>query len=287
MNAPNVTVVEGRRYLVKGCAPEIFFEGQEYPVDNEGPLHQRQWMVADAVKDNFCTQRHPGFQGLATIRPRLENGVLHLHKDDQALQVPFDFSDGEQLRAKVWDCEFDAVVHPEGSRWISEMIKRQCRLVRKVGGRLINRPQFAPPETTANLSDRFHLLGISVATFQRLQACMDAPLPLEELFARLRPDLILTGCDMQAENRMVSARIGTVQVAGVKPCERCTVPDVDQDLGQTVDNRVTDALDRHFKHPNRHTIFGENFLVSQPGVITIGEQVQVEEWREQGWNRPY
>lgn len=287
MGCPEIKIVEARRYLVKGCAPEICKIGQEYPVDQEGPVNQRKWTVTN-LKGIFRTQRHPGFEKLATVQPSLIDDQLVLRAGNEEIHIPFDFQDGPPIKAKIWDCPFDAVVHPEGSQWISDVLQQQCKLVRKAGKRLINRPQFAPADMTANLSDRFHLLCISNETYMKLQRLMGVSLTLQELQDRTRPDVIIQGCEhAQEENRMASIRAGTVKAKGVKPCERCTIPDIDQRFGKTFDTRVTYALKKYFRHPNGEKIFGENFIVTEPGVMTIGEPIEVEEWRQEGWDRDY
>ncbi len=283
-----IVLTEARRYLVKGCRPTVFTDGMEFPVNREGPVGERQWMVVDGVKDLFRTQRHPGFEHLAEIQPSLEDDTLTLSKGSDTMNVPFDYDDGEKILGKVWDCEFDAVVHPEGSTWISDMIKKKCRLVRKRGARLIKRPAFAPAEMTANLADRFHLLMISGETLAELNALLGSdPVTMD----RLRPNLIVKGrgkAESRYENRLRRVWQDGVLLEGVKPCERCPVVDIDQETGNPdLDERVTKVLLAHFRHPNGQKIFGENFIVRQPGTLIVGQPLDVTSWREKGWNRPY
>ena len=84
-----ITLVEARNYLVKGCAPQEFREGDEFSIDQEGPVNQRRWQIADASKRIFRSQRHKGFGRLALVQPRLVGDTLILRAEGmQGCTVP-------------------------------------------------------------------------------------------------------------------------------------------------------------------------------------------------------
>src|SRR3989344_1684560 len=106
-----ITLVEARNYLVKGCAPQIYRESDEFPIDQEGPVNQRRWQIADRTKRIFRTQRHKGFGRLALVRPELAGDTLILRTEGMSdCVVPCDET-GEQTTTTIWDAEVSSLIH--------------------------------------------------------------------------------------------------------------------------------------------------------------------------------
>jgi uncharacterized protein YcbX len=85
---------------------------------------------------------------------------------------------------------------------------------------------------------------------------------------------------------MEQIRIGDdVVLRGVRPCERCKVPCVDQSTG-SFEQKIWEVMERHFCGANNIPLLGENFIVEKGGVIT-NENVEILKRRDQGHDRPY
>ncbi len=280
-----ITLVEARNYLVKGCAPQIYREGDEFPIDQEGPVNQRRWQVADRTKHIFRTQRHRGFGRLALVRPELAGGILTLRAEDmQDCSVPCDES-GEQITTTIWDADVPGVVHANASEWMSDFMKKKLLFVRQAGDRPVN-SIYAPEEATVGFADRFPLTMVSEATIEKSKR---AALPSAIEGNRYRYNLLIAECEEQDENRMTRFRIGSFIGRAAKPCGRCNTINVNQETGED-DIDLFDVLKNHPEFRNPHTgepIISENVLVEQPNTITVGSPVEVLEWSEQGWDRHY
>lgn len=279
-----ITVVEARNYLVKGCAPQIYREGDEFPIDQEGPVNQRRWQIADASKHIFRTQRHKGFGRLALVQPTLEGDMLILRAEGSSCAVPCDEL-GEQTTTTVWDADVPVIVHRNASEWISDFMKKKLLFVQQAGDRPIN-SIYAPEDATVGFADRFPLTMVSEETIEKSK---QAALPSIIEGNRYRYNLLIAGCDAQDENRMVRFRIGSFVGTAAKPCGRCNTINVNQETGEE-DIDLFSVLKNHPEFRNPHSsepIISENVLVDQPGMITVGSPVEVMEWSEEGWNRPY
>lgn len=280
-----ITLIEARNYLVKGCAPQIFRKGDEFPIDREGSVDQRRWQIADAANHIFRTQRHKGFGRLALVQPELAGNNLILRVEGMKdCVVPCD-EPGEQITTTIWDADVPVTVHPDASKWISEFMKRKLLLVQQAADRPIN-SIYAPQDATVGFADRFPLTMISEATIEKSQ---QAALPSIIDGNRYRYNLLIAGCEAQAENRMASFRIGPFMGKAAKPCGRCNTINVNQETGEA-DIDLFNMLKHHPEFRNPHTgepIISENVLVQQPGTVTIGSAVDVLEWSEKGWDRSY
>ncbi|TSC58686.1 MAG: MOSC domain-containing protein [Candidatus Peregrinibacteria bacterium Greene0416_19] len=275
---------EARNFLVKGCAPQIYREGEEFPIDAEGPVNQRRWMVVDRAKEIFRSQRHPGFSGLARIRPQLAGTVLTLRAEGMPdCAVPLD-EPGELTTATIWDADCPVRIHPDASRWVSEYMRKDLLFSEQAGRRPVN-SIYAPEDATVGFADRFPLTALSEETVEHVSAVAGETVDA----GRFRYNLLFRGCMAQAENCMARFRIGDFIGRSVKPSDRCTEINVNQQTGEP-DMELLDLLKKHpwFRNPHNHAaIVAENVIVERPGTVTVGSPVEVLEWSEQGWDRPF
>lgn len=281
-----ITLIEARNYLVKGCAPQIYREGDEFPVDREGPVGQRRWQVADAARHIFRSQRHKGFGRLALVQPELTDNKLILRAQGmQDCTISCD-EPGEKTEATIWDAEVPVTIHADASQWISDFLKKKLLFVQKAGDRPVN-SIYAPAEATVGFADRFPLTIVSEATVERSKGA--AALHATIHGNRYRYNLLISGCEAQEENRMARFRVGSLTGKAAKPCGRCNTININQETGEE-DMDLFKILKEHPGFRNPHTgesIISENVLVDQPGVMTVGSPVEVMEWSEEGWDRSY
>jgi uncharacterized protein len=118
-------------------------------------------------------------------------------------------------------------------------------------------------------ADGFPLLVASTASLaelnRRLQAAGHAPVTLE----RFRPNIVLEGLqDPHEEDAIDTLEIdspdGAVLLKLVKPCSRCSIPDVNPATGET-GSAVSQALQAYRSHPKLKgaIAFGMNAIVIQ------------------------
>lgn len=241
---PDVTGHVARLFIypVKSCAG---IELQEALLLETGLEWDRRWMVVDAAGE-FVTQRT--LPRMALVRPAFEQGALLLRAPGMpALPVPLQ-SDAPAVAVRVWD---DALAADDmgdaAAAWLSDFLGQRLRLVRFAAGarRLSSRKWTGDFDATLQFNDAFALLVASSAALdevnRRLEERGEAPVGIE----RFRPNLVLGGVPAHDEDHMGLLQLttagGVVQLQPVKPCVRCTIPNVDPASGHS-HPAVSDAL---------------------------------------------
>lgn len=205
----------------------------------------RAWMWVDA-EGRFVTQRQ--VPRMALIQPTLTPTELTLHTPGQpALAVPLALG-GAPVRVTVWHDEVAAFdLGDAAAQWGSRVIGQPLRLVRfdPAQRRLASAQWTGEIKAPAAFSDEYPLLVISQASLaelnQRIAAAGHAPVTMQ----RFRPNLVLDGLDAHDEDHLdeisFDTPVGPVRLRLVKPCARCSIPDVDP-LTAATGHAVGDAL---------------------------------------------
>jgi uncharacterized protein YcbX len=249
--APDLSATIARLFVypVKSCAG---VELQEAQLAETGLDLDRAWMVVDESGE-FVSQRE--LPRMALIRPTLRlsdvvlraPGMLALHLQIDTVEEP--------VRVRVWDDEVPAYdMGAVAAQWFSDFLGRKLRLVRfdPEHRRLSNLKWTEGVEAPNQFADGYPLLLASTASLDllnaKLAAAGHAPVGIE----RFRPNIVLAGLEAHDEDRLELLRIATgegeVQLRPVKPCSRCTIPNVDPATAQ-VDPAVGDALQAYRRDP--------------------------------------
>lgn len=127
----------------------------------------------------------------------------------------------------------------------------------------------------------------------------EAGIPIE--MERFRPNVVVAGSSMQAFAEDSWSTITTGQDPHgnvltchlVKPCTRCTIPDINPATGVTDGRETFEALSRlrsgkvlgrekavyDRRQWTNRTFFGWNVVVNSTGLLSVGDPVEVTEER--------
>ncbi len=226
-------------YPVKSCAGlrlssvELLETGLEW---------DRTWMVVDANHE-FVSQRE--LPRMALIQPRFRMGQLELRAPGMlSLHLALDAAESP-CRVRVWDDEVDAYDMGDlAAQWFTDFLgpdapagMQQLRLVRFDPDvrRLSSMKWTEGIEAPNQFSDGFPVLVVSRASLnelnERLAVLGHQPVGVQ----RFRPNIVLGGLESHDEDRLASVRLHAdgapeaphVWLQPVKPCARCSIPDVD------------------------------------------------------------
>jgi uncharacterized protein YcbX len=196
----------------------------------------RAWMVVDAA-GRFVSQRE--LPKMALVRPTLRQldmilrapGMLALHIAMDVVEQP--------VRVTVWDDEVAAYDMGDlAAQWFSDFLGRKLRLVRfdPEQRRLSSARWTGPLQAENAFSDGFPILVASSAGLAELNRRLAAAGHAAVTMERFRPNLVLDGLDAHGEDHLDELRFptpeGPVRLKLVKPCSRCTIPDVDPATGE-------------------------------------------------------
>jgi uncharacterized protein YcbX len=220
---------------VKSCGG---FEVRESLLVETGLDLDRAWMVVDAHGE-MLTQRE--LPRMALVQPRLRHddvvlrapGMLPLHLALNAVEAP--------TRVQVWDDVVKAYdMGALAAQWFSDFLGiKGLRLARfdPEHKRLSERKWTGAIDAENAFADGFPLLVVSTASLaelnRRLAAAGQPGVPMQ----RFRPNLVLDGLkDAHAEDHIDTLEFATddgpVVLKLVKPCARCSIPDVDPATGE-------------------------------------------------------
>jgi uncharacterized protein YcbX len=250
-------------YPIKGCRgievarATLAVSGLE--VDGIG---DREWIVADA-HGTFLSQRE--LPQMALISTQLTPASL-LVKAPGMLQLEIPFaSEGDVLEVSVWNDRVSGVTQGEiADAWFSRYLGRPCRLMRfdPEARRLSNTRYTGSTEAPYKFADAFALLITSTASLADLNTRLNGRGIAAVGIERFRPNVVLAGVEAFEEDYADRLAIGASELRVVKPCVRCTVPNVDPATGQP-SHEPGDTL----------ALFRDN---AQAGGVTFGVNAIVE-----------
>jgi uncharacterized protein len=223
---------------IKSCAGIAVSEAL---VIETGLEFDRAWMVVDEA-GRLVTQRE--LPRMALIQPTLKHhdmvlrapGMLALHIALDTVELP--------VQVTVWNDTVAAYDMGDlAAQWFSDCLGPyrggRLRLARfdPEQRRLADPRWTGPIEAETAFTDAFPLLVTSTAALdefnRRLAQTGHAPVTMQ----RFRPNLVLDGLDAHGEDHLdeivFAAPEGPVRIKLVKPCSRCSIPDVDPATAQT------------------------------------------------------
>jgi len=246
----------------------------------------RQWMVVDGDGD-FVSQRE--LPRLALVKPALRTHDMVLRAPGMlALHVALDAVE-EPMAVRVWDDAVQAYDMGDlAAQWFSDFLGRKVRLARFDPD--VRRPVDAAwrgsvHDAVTAFADGFPLLVLSTASLAELNRRLRAQGAPAVDHDRFRPNLLLDGLDAHGEDLLERIEIqtpqGEVVLRPVKPCIRCSIPDVDPRRGEP-DLAVNAMLAGYRANPRMggRVTFGVNAVIErgiglelaagQPASVQVG-----------------
>jgi uncharacterized protein YcbX len=229
---------------VKSCAAVAVQEAQLMPT---GLQWDREWMVVDA-RGHFVTQRE--LPQLALIQPKWGHeawvlkapGMLPLHVQAWAYE--------SETEVEIWGDEVPALdIGPLAAQWFTDFVAAMpagqewlrtngpLRLVRTHPDhlRVSDSTWTGTDRAQVGFADGFGLLVTSEASLGEFNRRMIAAQREAVDMRRFRPNIVLSGMNPHGEDDVKALHWsdGTHSVTChlTKPCPRCSIPEVNPDLG--------------------------------------------------------
>ena len=287
MSTASVTVSALFYYLVKSCRGSFTPSLQ---IGDRGPINDRLFMVTDR-NYRFRTQRREqgGFTKLAFIKPYLSGAMLSLRAlgmpalDDLPITTVSDL----RVKATVHGDSCDAI--DQGDRvgsWLSTYLGVPSRLVAMAHDHVRQvDPVFSPEPSQTGFADAYPVLLISDGSLNDLNRRLWAQAKLPVKDENFRSNIWVKGCDPYEEDRWKRIRIGDVVFDVVKPCQRCSITQVDLEMNTYRPDHeplLTLGRYRHQTIPQtgkQGVMFGQNLVHRNHGTIQVGDVVEVLEYK--------
>ncbi len=256
----------------------------EAPLIETGFEYDREWMVVDRDGD-LVTQRE--VPRMALIQPKLRASDLVLRAPGMlALHLQLDAVEGD-CRVRVWDDTVDAFDMGDlAAQWFSDCLGQPVRLARFNPDvqRLASAQWTGKIEARTAFADGFPLLVLSTASLAELNRRLAAAGQEAVTMQRFRPNIVIDGLtDAHGEDFIDTLTLespdGPVVLKLVKPCSRCTIPDIDPATA-VPGHTVTAAMSAYRANARvgGALAFGQNaVIVSGVGHrLRVGAGVQAE-----------
>jgi uncharacterized protein YcbX len=232
-----ITVSGLNTYPIKACGAVGLLEARITP---RGLEHDRDYMLV--TEDGaFLSQRQ--IPEMALIRPTIGTDAITLNAPGMApalVPLVVERDDAALVDATVHGKPVvGQVVAAELNDWFTAFLPpyKQNR-----GYRLLRVREDAPRYISANyrqasasnevgFADGHSILLAAEASLAQLNTEMDSPVPMN----RFRPNIVVDGPGLAPydEDFWTELRIGEMGAFVVKACDRCAVPDVDQETAAT------------------------------------------------------
>lgn len=270
-------------YPVKSCAGISLYSAD---LDARGIKHDRELMIVGKNKDGkyelVRQSKHPsmalilsnvGDDSFSVVAPRMPNQLFPIIKQGDALEV------------MVHKSACSAVDQGnEAAEWFSRYVGKDYKVVRMADNfvREVN-PKYAPRQSDqVGFQDGYPLLMISEESLKDLNSRLSKPVRMN----RFRPNLVVRGAGRPfIEDDLKQIRIGNVVYSAVKPCDRCPIPNIEQETGE-VSREVIDVLNdpkyRRGEFGGKTAVwFGQNLVHQSPGEISIGDKVEILAYKKE------
>jgi uncharacterized protein YcbX len=257
------------RYPIKSTAAETLERARIGALGLDG---DRRFMVT-REDGTFVTART--CPELQRVTAEVTNGGLRIRHPRQAEIVARESGfAAEPLATAVWGDEFPALTTtPALDAWFSAVVGAPARLLW-----LGPQSQRFRAKIGRNLSfaDGYPLMLISQASLDDLNARTERV----HRMAQFRPNLVVEGTAPYAEDGWARIRIGTLELAVVKGCDRCVMVTVDPATGEFLPGREPlRTLGTYRRGADLKIYFGQNLVPVGDGELELGAPVEVLETR--------
>lgn len=242
-------------------------------------LKDREWMVVDQ-RGRFFTQRQQ--PKMATVEPSIQRDHLLLEGEGlPSLALPLKPSQHAELReVKVWNDQLLAQDEGDGAaRWLDEVFGMTgLRLVRALSGeqRQVKEKYLQADEVAGNrFADGFPYLIANMASLASYNSELEAHGIATVRMQRFRPNVIIKGVDAFMENQLSELRHADYTLAPRKPCQRCSMINVNQASGVQINGNEPFTRLREMQTLNDKSgaYFGQNAILcrGEHSTIQVGD----------------
>lgn len=239
-------------------------------VKRKGLAMDRRWMLMDE-QCRFLSQRNIPELALFKMAWLPSGNGFVIQYGERIAELSLQFG-GTPYAAQIWSDQVDVVEPDAGlSQWFSDCLGMACKLVAFPE----HHPRFVDPDFASgsndhtSLSDGYPILLIGQLSLDDLNSRLAAPVGFE----RFRPNIVVEGSLPFEEETWKRFSVGSVAMAGVKPCARCVMTTIDQQTA-TVGKEPLATLSTYRKSGSK-VLFGQNVIPLREGWIRVGDEIML------------
>ena len=242
------------------------------PVDRNGLVDDRRWMVVDKSGKFQTIREHPVMTQI-DVEPS-KDGLVLRHAKFGSATVAYPNADSQTRITTVWKHVGPAhTVDMVPNNFLSNIFGQEMDLVylSDPKARPVT-PEFSRAGDYTNFSDEFPILLTSTASLAELNKNLEVPV----LMQRFRPNIVIDGEIPWGEDTWKVIQIGSLKFRVAKPCSRCVVTTRDHLTGEQTDAlEPLQTLGKIHRASNGTIMFGQNIIPDDIGKLKIGDNVEV------------
>ncbi len=243
-------------------------------ITTRGLENDRRFMLVDKF-GRFLSQRE--YPQLAIFQTEIEGDLLRItnKRTGNILKVNLSpHSVSSSISVTIWDDTTTAIeVSSEASEWFTQALNIPTGLVyMHEESQRKTEPQYSlTGDEITSFSDGYPILVIGQSSLNDLNNRLEDLVNIN----RFRPNFVFTDGEPFEEDAWHEFTVGDVRFFGVKPCARCIMTTIDQEIGEKSGKEPLLTLNKYRKAGNK-ILFGQNVLISQLGNVSVGDKIEVK-----------
>jgi uncharacterized protein YcbX len=235
-------------------------------VTDRGFEGDRRYMLVDR-QGEFVTGRSQRRLCLVDVELHSAGLLVSLAGADREL-LPRE-PQGPELSVRVWGSSVEALEVPAGSRWFSEILGDDLRLVYMPDSSKRPLKGQTPGSGIVSFADGFPFLLLSEASLVELNRRCPEPMRIE----RFRPNIVVSGGAPHVEDELSLFRVGSVSFFGPKLCDRCVVTTLDPESANPGKEPLRTLAS--YRQWDKKVWFGMNLSHQGEGTIALGDSLVI------------
>ncbi|CAI9782247.1 unnamed protein product [Fraxinus pennsylvanica] len=280
-------------YPIKSCRGISLSQA---PISSTGFRWDRRWLVVNS-KGRAYTQRVEPKLALVEVElpkeafsegwePNNNSYLVITAPGMDMLKIPLAIPSETADGVSVWEwCGSALDEGADASNWFSKYLGKPSRLVCFNEASEIRAvdPDYASGYKVM-FSDGYPFLLLSQGSMDALNALLKEPIPVN----RFRPNILVDGCEPFSEDLWTEIKISNLVFHGVKLCDRCKVPTINQETTvagpeptETLRKFRSDELLFPNKKQQKKVYFGQNLICADSlaqgteKTIKVGDPILV------------
>ncbi|PIF32745.1 hypothetical protein CLU81_3299 [Flavobacterium sp. 9] len=228
--------------------------------------NDRRWMLIDADNQMITQREH---RIMSQFYPQISDGKISITFQDQKHEFSIDEHLENSIKVNVWDDKSEVIeVNPATSKWFSERLGFECKLVKIIKSGDRKHESSRLKETfNVSLADGYPYLMIGSQSLDFLNEKLTDKITV----LRFRPNIVISSQNPHEEDDFDTFKIGEVDFKNIKPCGRCIMVNNDPDNGK-LKKEPLKTLSK-YRVVNNSVLFGTNIVSLNSGIINVGDEL--------------
>jgi uncharacterized protein YcbX len=246
------------------------FRVEQALLEHRGFQHDRRWMLVDE-NNLFISQRE--IPKLVLFDVTLQTNrfkINHRLNKNSEFFLPFSIEPDNIISVVIWEDTCSAIEYSEGSKWFSEQLQINCKLVYmpETSNRYVEK-KYAHNNEIVSFSDGYPVSLIGQKSLDELNEKLKTPIRME----RFRPNIVVSGTYAFEEDGWKKIRINDIEIIAAKQCARCMIPSINPNTAKK--EKEPNATLAKFRRHDDKIYFGQNLLTKGNGIIKCGNVIKI------------